>query len=282
MHKLFVASRLVPLGRRRRNARIRLWIALVVIATLIVVPYAFASFLDPYGTNVQHVLEGPSGEFWFGTDKVGSDVFSRTMWAARTDLPLALGATALALAIGAPLGAWFGYSTKLGERAMRVIDAFQALPLLIIILALVALSGGKTYMVAVAIVLYAAPAFIRVVRSEVLAVSTSRYVEAARAFGVSTPTILRRHVLPNVAELVLAQTALIAASSFLAISALSFLGVGVTPPTPTWGGMVADGVGPLISGIWWPVLFPGAGIFTCVIAFNALANAARELSGGRA
>jgi ABC-type dipeptide/oligopeptide/nickel transport system permease subunit len=280
VHRL-VAPRLIPLGRRRRAARIRLVVAVSVVAVLIVVPYAFAGFLDPYGTNVQHVLEGPSGQFWFGTDKVGADVFSRTLWAARADLPLALGATAMALAIGAPLGAWFGYSSRWGERAMRVIDAFQALPLLIIILALVALSGGKTYMVAVAIVLYAAPAFIRIVRSEVLAVSTSRYVEAARAFGVSTPTILRRHVLPNVAEIVLAQTALIAASSFLAISALSFLGVGVAPPTPTWGGMVADGVGPLISGIWWPVLFPGAAIFINVVAFNAMANAARELSEAR-
>ncbi len=272
-------ARTVPLARRRRAARIRLGIAVSAVAVMIIVPYLFAGLLDPYGTNVKHVLEGPSGQFWFGTDKVGTDVFSRTMWAARTDLPLALGATAMALAIGAPLGAWFGYAHKLGERAMRVIDAFQALPLLIIILALVALSGGETYMVAVAIVLYAAPAFIRVIRSEVLAISSSRYVEAARAFGVSTPKILRRHVLPNVIEIVLAQTALIAAASFMAISALSFLGVGVTPPTPTWGGMVADGVGPLISGIWWPVLFPGAAIFINIVAFNAMANAARELSG---
>lgn len=280
MLKKLVTARPAPLARRRRGAKFRLALSTTVVVVFIVVPYLFAGALEPYGTNVRHVLEGPSGQFWFGTDKVGADVFSRTMWAARTDLPLALGATALALVIGAPLGAWFGYSAKLGERAMRVIDAFQALPLLIIILALVALSGSKTYMIAVAIVLYAAPSLIRVVRSEVLSVSTSRYIEAARAFGVSTPTILRRHVLPNVADIVLAQTALIAAASFMAISALSFLGVGVAPPTPTWGGMVADGVGPLVSGVWWPVLFPGAAIFINVVAFNEIANSIKDLGWG--
>lgn len=282
MSTYLIRPRLVPLARRRRNARVKLIISIALVGSFIVAPYVFATYLDPYTTNVGQTLTGPSAQHWFGTDKVGTDIFSRTLWAARMDLPLALGSTAMALAIGAPLGAWFGYSTKLGERMMRVIDAFQALPLLIIILALVALSGGKTYMVAVAIVIYAAPAFIRVVRSEVLSVSTSRYVEAARAFGVSTPRILTRHVLRNVAEIILAQTALIAAMSFLAIAALSFLGVGVAPPTPTWGGMVADGLGPLVTGIWWPVIFPGAAIFLNVVAFNAMANATREIGWGPA
>lgn len=264
------------LARARRRARIQLWGSVAVIATLVLYPYLFGWTLEPFATDAARVLEPPSAQNWFGTDRVGADLFSRTLWAGRTDLPLTLAATLLALVIGAPIGAWFGYSARLGERMMRLIDAFQALPLLILILALVALSGSKAYMIVVAIVLYAAPSFIRVVRSEVLAVSTARYVEAARAYGVSTPRILIRHVLPNVTEIILAQAALIAASAFLAISSLSFLGVGVAPPTPTWGGMIADSVGALTSGIWWPTLFPGLAVFINVVCFNLIANAIRS------
>lgn len=261
--------------RARTRVRIQLTVALLVIATMMLYPYLFASTLEPFATNPGQVLQPPGAEHWFGTDRVGSDLFSRTLWAGRIDLPLALVATGTALVIGAPLGAWFGYSSRFGERVMRLIDAFQALPLLIIILALVSLSGAKEVMIVVGIVLYAAPSFIRIVRSEVLAVSASRFIEAARAYGVSTPMILLRHVLPNVKEVILAQAALLAASAFLAISALSFIGVGVAPPTPTWGGLISDGVGPLISGIWWPVLFPGLAVFVNVVCFNLIANALR-------
>ncbi len=264
------------LATARRLARIRLWGSLIVIGFLILYPYVFSGTLEPFTTDASRVLAPPDAQNWFGTDRVGADILSRTLWAGRTDLPLALAGTFLAVLVGAPLGAWFGYASKLGERMMRVIDAFQALPLLILILALVALSGRKAYMIVVAIVLYAAPSFIRLVRSEVLAVSASRYVEAAKAYGVSTPKILVRHVLPNVTEIILAQTAMIAASALLAISSLSFLGIGVAPPTPTWGGMIADGVGDLISGFWWPVLFPGLAIFVNVVCFNLIANAIRS------
>src|SRR5690606_9361755 len=158
------------LARARRWARIRMWAALGVISFLVLYPYVFSGTLEPFATDASRVLMAPNAENWFGTDRVGADLFSRTRWAGRTDLPLALAGTFLALLVGAPLGAWFGYSSKLGERMIRLIDAFQALPLLILILALVALSGRKAYMIVVAIVLYAAPSFIRVVRSEVLAV----------------------------------------------------------------------------------------------------------------
>jgi peptide/nickel transport system permease protein len=264
------------LARARRWARIRMWGSLGVIGLLVLYPYLLSGTLEPFATDASRVLEAPDSQNWFGTDRVGADIFSRTLWAGRTDLPLALTRTFLALLVGAPLGAWFGYSSRLGERMMRLIDAFQALPLLILILALVALSGRKAYMIVVAIVLYAAPSFIRLVRSEVLAVSASRYVEAAKAYGVSTPRILLRHILPNVTEIILAQTAMIAASALLAISSLSFLGIGVAPPTPTWGGMIADGVGALTSGFWWPVLFPGLAIFINVVCFNLIANAIRS------
>src|SRR5690606_19691314 len=158
------------LATARRLARIRLWGSLIVIGFLILYPYVFSGTLEPFTTDASRVLAPPDAQNWFGTDRVGADILSRTLWAGRTDLPLALAGTFLAVLVGAPLGAWFGYSSKLGERMIRLIDAFQALPLLILILALVALSGRKAYMIVVAIVLYAAPSFIRVVRSEVLAV----------------------------------------------------------------------------------------------------------------
>jgi peptide/nickel transport system permease protein len=231
---------------------------------------------SPYGTNSSAILRPPSTSHWFGTDSVGADVFSRTIRAASTDLSLALLGTLAALIVGVPLGILLGTSRTWGERAMRLLDIFQALPLLILVLALVALSGNALYMIVVAIAIYGGPAYIRLVRSQILVLRETRFIEAAVASGASNFRIMRKHLLPNVRDVILFQTAIVAAVALLAIAALSFLGIGVQPPTPSWGSMVAQGSASLVTGQWWPAVAPGAAIFLCVLSINLVGDGLRE------
>ena len=236
---------------------------------------------SPTAANPAELLLPPSSDHWLGTNGVGTDVFSRTIKAADTDLPLALAGTVTALLIGVPLGIWLASSPRWGERWMRILDAFQALPLLILILALVALSGNKVWMIVVAVAIYAAPVYIRLVRSQVLSLRESRFVEAARASGASPYRVMRYHLLPNVREIVLAQTALVAAGALLGITALSFLGIGVQPPTASWGSMISLDASSLVLGKWWTVAGPGGAIFLSIVAFNIIADGLRELGEER-
>jgi peptide/nickel transport system permease protein len=259
-------------GSRRKVVLGAAYLVLLLLAAFLApLPY------DPTGTNPAAINLPPSAAHWLGTNGVGTDVFSRTIRAAATDLPLALGGTLAALVIGVPLGIWLATSRRWGEYFMRFLDAFQALPLLVLILALVALSNNQLWMIVVAIAIYAAPVYIRLVRSQVLSLRESRFIEAAVASGASPYRIMRRHLLPNVREIVLAQTSLVAAGALLGITALSFLGIGIQPTTVSWGAMIAFDSGSFVQGQWWTVVAPGAAIFLCVVAFNLVADGLREL-----
>ena len=153
------------------------------------------------------------------------------------------------------------------------MDAFQAFPLLILALALVSLSGNELYMVVVAIALINVPRFIRLMRSEILSLREARFIEAAIATGASPSRVVFRHLLPNVWGIVLVQTSLTVANAIVVISSLSFLGIGVSAPTPPWGSMIRDGAGNMSSGEWWIAGFPGLAVVLCVLAFNQLADA---------
>jgi peptide/nickel transport system permease protein len=228
---------------------------------------------DPRATDGSASLHPPSGDHWFGTDGTGGDIFSRVIDAARIDLSLALAGTAVALLLGVPLGLAASTKGKGSERLMRGLDAFQAFPLLILALALVSLSGNRVYMVVVAIALLNIPRYMRLLRSEVLSLRESRFVEAAIAMGATTPRLIFRHLLPNVWGVVLVQTSLTIANAIVVLASLSFLGVGVSAPTPSWGSMIRDGAGNMASGQWWNATFPGLAVLLCVLAFNQLADA---------
>ncbi len=244
------------------------FIVLLLLASLFApLPY------DPKATEGGASLQAPSGAHWFGTDGAGADVFSRVIDAARIDLSLALAGTVLSLVLGVVLGLAASTKGKGSERLVRGLDAFQAFPLLILALALVTLSGNKLYMVVVAIALINIPRYMRLLRSEVLSLRESRFVEAAMAMGASPRRITFRHLLPNVWGVVLVQTSLTIANAIVVIAALSFLGVGVSAPTPSWGGMIRAGAGNMSSGEWWIASFPGLIVLLCVLAFNQLADA---------
>lgn len=242
---------------------------LILLAASLFAPLPY----DPTATDGGVSLRPPSGDHWFGTDGAGADVFSRVIYAARVDLSLALAGTLLSLVAGVLLGLAASGKGKGSERLIRGLDAFQAFPLLILALALVSLSGNKLYMVVVAIALINVPRFMRLLRSEILSLREARFIEAATATGASPRRILFRHLLPNVWGIVLVQTSLTVANAIVVIASLSFLGIGVSPPTPSWGSMIRDGAGNMSSGEWWIAGFAGLAVVLCVLAFNQLADA---------
>ena len=266
------------LSRGRRLLRLMSQYKAATIGVTFIVVLVLASLFAPlpYGpdeTDSSSTLEGPSGEHWFGTDATGADIFSRTIDAARTDLTLALAGTALSLVLGVLLGLAASTKGKGSERLVRGLDAFQAFPLLILALALVSLSGNKLYMVVVAIALINIPRYMRLLRSEILSLRESSFIEAATAMGASPARITMRHILPNTWGVILVQTSLTIANAIVVIASLSFLGVGVNASTASWGSMVRDGSGNMSSGEWWITTFPGIFIILCVLSFNLLADA---------
>ena len=274
------AAALPPVRRRRRGlASLGLIVGAVLLGAILLAALFLPLRYGPTDINSAATSQAPSGAHWFGTDKVGEDVFARTIRAGRADLPLALGGTALASLVGVLGGLAVSAKSRWSEWIMRGLDAFQSLPLLILTLALVVIAHDNLFMVAVAIALVSGPFYIRIIRSQAIVVRESRYVEAALASGASPGRVMVRHMLPNLRTIILAQTALTGAVALLIVASLSFLGVGVTPPTPSWGSMIRSGSTVLVTGQWWTVLFPGLALFLCIISFNLIADGLRDLAG---
>ena len=256
----------------KKHRDLTLIIAFGVLLLILVVAFFLPLPHDPHRGNPAAVLLRPNGEFWWGTDIAGRDVFSRTLIAARLDLPLALAGTAAAVVIGVPLGLLVAQKGRRGEIMMRLLDVFQAFPLLILAIALVTLSGNRLDSIVVAIAIINVPRFMRLIRSQVLSIRESKFIEAALAFGVWERRLLWKHIMPNVTGVILAQSSLAAAHAILVIAGMSFLGIGITPPDASWGSMIQAGSRSLLSGQWWPVVFPGAAIFLAVASMNVIAQ----------
>lgn len=252
---------------------------LVVVAGLIVILLGLGEWIWPLPYNpiqpgAGAPLSPPSVTHWFGTDRFGFDLFSRTLAAGSRDIPLALAGTLFSVVIGVPLGLLSITRGRTGELIMRALDAFQAFPLVVLAVAVVTLTGNRLENVVLAIVIINVPRFMRLVRAQALVVRESRFVEAARTYGASWLRILGWHIFPNVAGVVLAQTSLTAAHAIVVIAALSFLGIGIAPPQASWGAMIQGGAQNMTTGQWWVVLFPGLAVLLTVASFNVLADAA--------
>ena len=242
-------------------------VAFTVAGAVIPLPF------DPTAPDVNSPLVGPSADHWFGTDLSGFDVFSRVIRAASRDIPLALVGTLASLAAGVPLGLLASGKGKLGERIMRVTDVFQAFPLLVLSVVLVSLAGRTNqWNVVWAIMITNVPRFMRLVRAEGLALREARFIEAAYAIGATRKRIAFRHILPNVAGVILVQVSLSAAYALVVIAALAFIGIGAPPPDPSWGAMIKSGFSELANGKWWVSIFPGLAIFFCVAWLNVIAD----------
>ena len=218
----------------------------------------------------------PSAQHWLGTDEAGRDIFARIIHGARNSLWIGFVATAFSLLVGGALGAIAGFFGKwIDELIMRIMDVMLCLPDMLLAIAIVAAFGGSVVNMILAIGISRIPRFARIVRSSVLTVRDMEYVEAARAIGTRSGTIILRHVLLNCMGPIIVQITLIFASSILAISSLSFLGLGIKPPAPEWGNMLAAGRSNMRDH-GYLVLAPGLAIFLSIFSLNLLGDGLRD------
>lgn len=231
---------------------------------------------DPTSVDSANRLLKPSADHWFGTDKFGRDVFSQVLVGSRTTLFVGLVAVAVAAFIGVPLGIVGGMARRWqGELVMRANDLLLAFPALLLAIMFAAVYGGSTFVAMVAIGIATIPSFVRLVRSGTLQVMRTEYVLAARAAGRGPLSIGVRHVLPNVTSLIIVQASIGFAIAVLAEAALSFLGFGTPPPTPSWGRMLQESQELLFSAPRLAV-FPGVAIALAVLGFNLLGDGLRD------
>ena len=265
------ASRIRAVGdlARRQPGMV---VGFAVVATFLLAGLFAPLPFDPETIHPESALLPPSSTHWFGTDNNGIDVFSRVIASARLDVTLALAGGFIAAIIGVPLGLLASAGTRTAGWIMQGLDVFQSFPLLVLAIVIVSLTGSSLKNVVFAIALIETPRFIRLVRSQALTVRAQRYVEAAVAIGASGKRVTFRHVLPNVTATIFAQLSLAVGQAILVIAALSFLGVGIKSPTPSWGAMIRTGSQYVATGDWWLSLFPGLAILVFVVSFNAIAE----------
>lgn len=255
----------------------------IAVLSIIVLLGLLAPWIAPYSPteiDPENFSGPPSAAHWFGTDEIGRDVLSRVLHGATVSLQVVVFSVGIALVVGSILGLVSGW---LGGRwdalIMRIMDAFLAFPLLVLALSIVAVLGPDLMNAMLAIAITKMPGFARLVRAEVLSLREIDYVGAARAAGAGPIHILTRHIWPNVSGNVIVYGSLSASQALITESALSFLGLGVQPPTPSWGYMVATGIQFYQS--WWMSFFPGLAIFLTVLAFNFLGDAVRDAFDSR-
>ncbi|HHU11262.1 MAG TPA: ABC transporter permease [Intrasporangiaceae bacterium] len=267
-----------PATSRRRRPSLSLVIGALLVGGVVLA--ALVSFVwlpyDPTRINASARLQGMSGEHWFGTDKFGRDVFSQVLQGARITLFVGLVAVGVAAVIGVPLGIIAAMTPRwAGEVMMRGNDLVLAFPALLLAIMLSAIFGGSTFVAMIAIGIATVPSFVRLIRSGALQVMRTEYVMAARTAGRGPWSIGWRHVLPNVASLVIVQASVSFAIAVLAEAALSFLGLGTPPPTPSWGRMLQESQELLFSAPRLAIV-PGIAIAVAVLGFNLLGDGLRD------
>jgi peptide/nickel transport system permease protein len=257
-----------------RKGRIGFAILLFLVAVAIFAP--FIAPHDPDSIDAARILAGPSFAHPFGSDDLGRDVLSRVIYAYRVSLGVAVGSTLLAFLVGVPLGLFAGYHGGWVDTViMRPIDMMLALPALLLAVALIAIVGPGTDIALLAISVIYMPILARVVRGSTLVVGSQTYIEGARARGASSKRIIAQHVLPNAVGPAIVQATILMGFALQIEAALSFLGLGAQPPTPSLGVMLADGRDYLTQAPWVEI-FPGLAIAITVIAFNFFGDGLRE------
>jgi peptide/nickel transport system permease protein len=233
---------------------------------------------DPLATDAQAALKPPSAAHWFGTDALGRDIFSRTLVATRLDLGIAVGAVALAFVIGMPLGLAAGYLGGAWDTVVtRLSDTIMAFPLFVLAMGIVAALGNTVGNIVLATAVINLPFYVRVARAETNIRRNAGFVEAARLAGNTDARILAVHLFPNILPPAMVQVSLNMGWAILNAAGLSFIGLGVRPPEPEWGILVAEGAQFIVSGEWWVSFFPGMMLMLAVFSFNLLGDALRDI-----
>ena len=263
------------LGRRNRLAA-----AGMVLVVIFVVFAIFAPLIapqDPAYIDLPSRLQPPSGAHWFGTDELGRDIFSRVIYGARISMLVGGGVVAGSLFLGLVFGAIAGYYGGTIDRIFNVIvmNAFLSFPGILLAIAFVAFLGPGIFNLILALCIGGWVGYARLVRAQVLSVKEREYVEAARALGASDWRVVTRHILPNIIQPVIVQAAIGMAGAVLAEATMSFLGLGVPPPTASWGSMLNDGRAHLFDAPHL-VLFPALAVMLAVLSFNFIGDALRD------
>lgn len=260
--------------------------AIVLLILLLALLAPWIAPFPPETADPLAFLQPPGWPHLMGTDATGMDVFSRVLWAPRIDLSIAILGTLLSAVAGSTLGALVGYyQASAGVVArfgaafvMRAADVLQAFPVFVFAIALVAVFGQSLQSIVLAIAFVNTPIYLRLMRTQVMSVRTMRYVEAAWLTGLSDRRIIVRHVVPNAMAPVLAQLSVNVGWSVLLTAALSFIGAGVEAPTPEWGSMIAMGYQNIVTGHWWPSIFPGLALALTVFGFSLVGSSVEVLS----
>jgi peptide/nickel transport system permease protein len=248
----------------------------LILFTAIFGPY-IAPY-DPLATDANAALQPPSWAHWFGTDQLGRDVFSRVIVAARLDLMISVAAVALSFAVGSFLGSMAGHFGGWIDRLVgRLVDTIMAFPLFVLAMGIVAALGNTIENIVYATAVINLPFYARMSRAEVNIRRNAGFVQAARLSGNGDMRVLWLHIFPNALPPMMVQLSLNMGWAILNAAGLSFIGLGVRPPTPEWGIMVAEGANYIISGEWWMALFPGAALMLAVFTFNLLGDGLRDI-----
>ena len=233
---------------------------------------------DPLASQSGMALQPPSAQHWFGTDSLGRDIFSRVVAATRLDLGIAFAAVLVSFVLGMPLGLAAGFLGGWWDRIIsRLADTIMAFPLFVLAMGIVAALGNTVGNIILATAIINLPFYIRVARAEANVRRHAGWVEAARLSGNGNLRILALHLFPNALPPAMVQVSLNMGWAILNAAGLSFIGLGVRPPTPEWGILVAEGAQFIVSGEWWVSLFPGLVLMLAVFTFNLLGDALRDL-----
>ncbi|HEU5190856.1 MAG TPA: ABC transporter permease [Methylomirabilota bacterium] len=266
----------IALGQFRRSIVGLVGAALVGLFILVAALAPLLSPYDPVATDFAEVLTPPSAKHLFGTDDIGRDILSRVIYGSRVSMQAGLFTVAVALSIGLPLGLIAGYvGGRVDNLLMRALEVVLSFPGLVLALGITAVLGPKLIHALFAIGVVFVPNFARLIRAQVLTVKENDFVAAARALGASDGRLVILHILPNCLAPLLVQSSFSVAFGILTESALSFLGMGTQPPTPSWGIMLSMGRGYLEQAPWLGA-FPGAAIFLTVLGFNLLGDGIRD------
>ena len=255
---------------------------MAILGIVIILFWAAAALLapvigirDPLAQKIGDRLKAPSAEYWFGTDELGRDVFSRVIYGARISLPIGFVVIIFAMTVGSVVGASAGYIGGAYDLLiMRVADMILAFPSIVLALAIAAVLGPGIMNALIAMVLVWWPEYARLMRSQVLSVKNTEYVTAAIMIGVPRWRMLLFHILPNTFAPILVKASLDAGSAILNIAALSFIGLGAVPPTPEWGAMISLGRYHFYN--WWLTTFPGLAILMVVLGYNFFGEGVRD------
>jgi len=263
--------------RVRRNWLSTIALAIIVAMILAALGADFIAPYDPDATDPEAALQSMSWRHWLGTDIYGRDLLSRIIHAARVDLTVAFGATAVALVIGSAIGAIAGHYRGLVDLIiMRCVDSVMAFPAFILAMAITAALGNSVGNVLLAIAITQIPTYLRLIRGEIFRIREMEYADAARVVGNPAWRIMFIHLLPNCLPPIIVQATLAMGYALLTMSALSFIGLGIQPPQSEWGSMTAEGAQYIVTGEWWLFLFPGLAIVIMVLAFNLVGDGLRD------